>query len=55
MVGEQLQWQKGASEGGMSGENVDRYRWMMGQGVFDDESEHLDLNIRLVHLLSCSL
>ncbi|KAL8846569.1 MAG: hypothetical protein Q9221_008352 [Calogaya cf. arnoldii] len=46
---EQLQWQNKAIEGGMSGGNVDRYRWMMGQEVFDDDGEHLDLNMWLVH------
>lgn len=46
---EQLQWQKEASEGGISGDNVDRYRWMIGQEVLDDDGEHLDLNMGLVH------
>ncbi|KAL8895723.1 MAG: hypothetical protein Q9207_008043 [Kuettlingeria erythrocarpa] len=44
----QLQWQKEASERGISGDNVDRYRWMMGQEIFDDNGEYLDLDPRLV-------
>ncbi|KAL8919416.1 MAG: hypothetical protein Q9208_006794 [Pyrenodesmia sp. 3 TL-2023] len=46
---EQLQWQKEASKGGMSGDYVDRYRWTMGQEVLDDDGEHLDLSMGLVH------
>lgn len=51
---EQLQWQKEASKGGMPGENVDRYRWMLGQEILDDDGEHVDLDTGLIHQIRWS-
>lgn len=39
---EQLQWQKETSQGTVTEEKADRFRWMMGQEVLDDEGEYLD-------------
>lgn len=40
----QLQWQKKVSEGIISEDKVDRYYWMMGREIFDDNGEYLDLD-----------